>query len=62
MKTTFTAKPAKPGAGKTCAVCGQKHGPTFNFRRTLQFYGVKGEQATVNCVRQLPLGQREAKK
>jgi hypothetical protein len=50
-KASFIRRPGI--AHKTCAVCGKKHGPTFNFKRTLAFHAIKGEEATVECIRQL---------
>lgn len=40
---------------RVCAVCGQRHAPTYGFRRTLAAHGIKGDKAAVKCIRTLHL-------
>jgi hypothetical protein len=36
-----------------CAVCGHRHGPSYDFRQVLAHFGLKGERATVACIQKL---------
>lgn len=36
-----------------CAVCNERHGPTYDFRGTLRHYGIVGTRANDGCIRRL---------
>ena len=56
MKSNFKVyKSTTPEVFRVCAVCGRKHGPTYGFKNTLAYHGIKGDKATVECVRKLAL-------
>lgn len=38
---------------RVCAVCGKRHGVTYGFRSTLARNGVKGDKATIECIKKL---------
>jgi len=45
---------------RVCAVCGQRHGPTYGFKNTLRYHGITvGDKATVECIRKLALRKKE---
>jgi hypothetical protein len=53
MKTNFRTSPPPPQVFRVCAICGRRHAPTYGFRQTLEYYGIKGDKAAVECVRNL---------
>jgi hypothetical protein len=61
MRGKFKGKKT-PEVFRVCAVCGKRHGPIYGFRNTLAYHGIKGDKATVECVRNLSLrgNQRSA--
>jgi hypothetical protein len=38
---------------RVCAVCGKRHGVTYGFGTTLRRYGIPGDKATVECIKEL---------
>src|SRR5262245_47194144 len=46
-------KKAPSSSQRVCAVCKQKHGAVFPFPGTLAYHGIKGQLATVDCIRKL---------
>ena len=52
-------RPAKQewqeGEGDRCDVCSKCHGVTYNFRSTLAAHNIRGEKATIRCIRHLNL-------
>jgi hypothetical protein len=58
VKASFKKHPGSPQVFRICAVCGKRHGPTYGFGSTLRRFGIKGDKATVECVRELARRKR----